>query len=133
MLRSGSILLCLSCLSSVGCGQQIQTTTSERRSSQITPSTTQKAPATLQERARVFLERPIPKGITYVPDSFAERFIKKYAAEGKVKNDPESLELIEICATESQEAAKKSTGEEQEYFRESAEILKAILAEAAAQ
>ena len=81
----------------------------------------------LQERARAFLQRPIPKGMAYVPDSISERFIATYAADGKVELDSELAELLGICVTEARTAAGAKSGEEAEFYRESAEILGLIL------
>lgn len=83
----------------------------------------------LQDRAKAFLKRPIPKGVNYVPDSISERFIASYAENGKIDLDPELAELLEICVDEGERAAKKHSGEAREYFEESAAILRAILNE----
>jgi hypothetical protein len=84
---------------------------------------------TLQQRAKAFLERPVPKGMPYVSDSISERFIAEYAATGKVKLDIESLELLQLCVLEGDNAAQQKQGAEREFFLESAAILRAILNE----
>jgi hypothetical protein len=83
----------------------------------------------LQQRAKAFLERPIPKGMPYVPDSISERFIAEYAATGKVMLDGESRELLQLCVVEGDNAAQQKQGTEREFFLESAAILHAILDE----
>lgn len=86
--------------------------------------------ATLQERAQAFLNRPIPAELAnrYVPGSLSELFIGNYAANGSL--DPESAELIGICALESDAAVDRyKTPEAKEYFGECASILAAIEAE----
>jgi len=83
----------------------------------------------LRERARAFLERPIPEGMPYVPDSISERFIAVYAERGQLEPDPETVELLRICAVEAENAASMKTGEEQAFFRESGAILEAIFEE----
>jgi len=97
--------------------------TKERKADDTTMS------ASLQERAKAFLKRPIPKGMPYVPDSMSERFIVMYAEKGSVDLDAELTELLEICVVEGERAANEKSGAEQEFFKESAAILRAILAE----
>jgi hypothetical protein len=65
----------------------------------------------------------------YVSDSISERFIAEYAATGKVKLDIESLELLQLCVLEGDNAAQQKQGAEREFFLESAAILRAILNE----
>lgn len=83
----------------------------------------------LQARAKAFLDRPIPEGMPYVPDSLSERFVVMYAADGFLTLDPELSEILDICVLEAFNAADSKLGEEAEFFRESAEILQAIQAE----
>lgn len=86
--------------------------------------------AELQTRAEAFLQRPIPKGLDYVPDSIAERFIATYAKERRLPDDPDLRELLELtCMESSQMADTHADPEVAEYFRESVAILEAILAE----
>ena len=85
--------------------------------------------AQLQARAKKFLERPIPEGMPYVPDSISERFIVTYATDGKLDVDPELAELLAICVSEAYNAAASKSGEEAAFFHESAQILDAIQAE----
>jgi hypothetical protein len=85
--------------------------------------------AQLRARAKAFLERPIPQGMPYVPDSISERFLVAYATDGKLDVDPEMLDLLEICILEGHNAADTKSGDEADFFRESAEILEAIQAE----
>jgi hypothetical protein len=83
----------------------------------------------LQARAKAFLDRPIPEGMPYVPDSLPERFVALYATNGAVTLDAELSEILDICVLEAFNAADSKLGEEAEFFRESAEILRAIQAE----
>lgn len=83
----------------------------------------------LQQRAKAFLERPIPKGMPYVPDSISERFIAEYAATGKVVLDGETHELLQICVLEGDNTAQQKQGAEREFFMESAAILRVIAEE----
>jgi hypothetical protein len=86
--------------------------------------------AKLQARAKAFLERPIPGGLDYVRDSVAERLIATYAKKGKLPDDPDGPELLELAAMESSQMAETQSDEEvAAYFRESTAILEAILAE----
>lgn len=82
--------------------------------------------ASLRERCRAFLERPVPAGVDHVPGSIAETALR-LAAEG-VSLDPELLELVELCVPESREAAQLLTGEARDYFRRSAALLEEIAA-----
>jgi hypothetical protein len=81
----------------------------------------------LQRRAKAFLERPIPDGMPYVPGSISERVIATYATDGKVELAGEMGELLQMCVMEAEFAADSKSGDEADYFRESAEILGAIL------
>ena len=85
----------------------------------------------LQARARAFLQRPIPVGIDYAPDSLAERFIATYAARGKLPEDDEASELLELACLESSAISDQFKNEPaaSDYFRENASILEAMLAE----
>jgi hypothetical protein len=85
--------------------------------------------AQLQARAMAFLERPIPQGMPYVPDSVSEQFLVAYATDGKLDSDAVLAELLAICVAEAYSAARSKTGEEAAFFRESAEILEAIQVE----
>lgn len=88
---------------------------------------------TLQERAKTFLDRPIPEDLDYIPGSISENIIAAYAADGRVDLDPELGELLEICIVEGFSAAEQGSPERRAYFRESAAILQAIQAESASQ
>jgi hypothetical protein len=85
----------------------------------------------LQARAKAFLERPIPDGMPYADDNLTDGFISRYAAEDKIDPSPEVMDLMQICLLESESAANAPgrSSEEQAFFRESAEILRAIMAE----
>ena len=86
--------------------------------------------AELQARARAFLQRPIPEGIGYVPDSIAERFIARYAQAGSLPDDDEAMELLGLACMESSAMADQLTDPmASAYFRESSAILEAMLAE----
>lgn len=82
--------------------------------------------AELQRRARAFLERAVPEAISYVPDSFAERFIATYAIEGLLQLDAELSELLGLVLVESRNAAESPLADVSEYFGESSAILEAI-------
>jgi hypothetical protein len=84
----------------------------------------------LQARARSFLDRNIPAEIGYVPNSIAERFIRTYADEGQLSDDPETMELLGLAAMDSRamlDQLKDSAA--MDYFRESSTILESMLAE----
>lgn len=85
----------------------------------------------LQVRAQKFLELPIPEGMSYVPDSIAERFIREYAETGTVRLDPELGELLEIVVMESPITDDALPNSEAAYMNESSLILRAILNEQA--
>jgi hypothetical protein len=122
MRNTTSRIVCLSLCLYAGCTQQPSSpTVLEKRSP--------KPVNVLQERARAFLQRPIPEGMAYAPDSISERFIASYAAEGKADLDAELTELLGMCATEARRAAKAKSGGEAACFRESGEILGLILNE----
>jgi hypothetical protein len=84
----------------------------------------------LQSRAKAFLERDIPEDVNYMADSLAERLLTAYAEEGRLDADPETLELLDLCILESQDAAEEGSPARQAWFRESLELLEAIRAEA---
>lgn len=83
----------------------------------------------LRQRARAFLQSPIPKDLDYAPGSIAERVIAAYADQGAAGLDGELRELLEICVMESEGAAGQAQGEVKAYFEESAGILGAIMNE----
>ena len=86
--------------------------------------------AELRARAKAFLERGIPKGLDYVPDSIAERLIATYAKKGELPEDDDVAELLELASMESSQMAEThDVPEVAEYFRESAAILEAMMAE----
>ena len=83
----------------------------------------------LQQRARKFIESPVPPGFDYVPDSITELFIKEYAATGTLDLDPERKELFQICVMESRNAIADKQGAVKDFFQESSDILYAIATE----
>lgn len=83
----------------------------------------------LQERAKRFLEMPVPEGMSYVSDSMAERFIVEYAETGKANFDPELSELLQIVVMESSIVKDARPGTEEAFMNESALILQGILNE----
>ena len=86
----------------------------------------------LQQRADAFLKRSIPAELKphYVPDSMTDQLLAYYVVHGSL-DDPESLELLEICAMEAEAAAdRQKTQESKAFFRDCADILQSILAEA---
>ncbi len=80
----------------------------------------------LQERAKAFLEKPIPKGMPYAPNSITERFIAEYATTGKIMLDVESRELLQLCVFEGNNTAQRKKAAEREFFLESSAILRTI-------
>ena len=82
---------------------------------------------TLQQRARDFLARPVPKELDYVPDSVAELLIADYAASGTPPQDPEMLEVLHIIVVEENEPTDYKNVDVRDYMQESHDILKAIL------
>ena len=83
----------------------------------------------LQQRAKDFLARPVPKGIKYVKDSIAERILETYAKAGSLKADAELAELLELCVMETEAAIDSHKGEASAYFEQSAALLKDIQVE----
>lgn len=85
----------------------------------------------LQTRARAFLQRPIPSGIDYAPDSLAERFIATYAARGGLPEDDEATELLGLACLESSALSEQFSNNPaaRDYFQENASILEKMLAE----
>lgn len=86
----------------------------------------------LQAKARAFLERPIPVGMSYQPGSLSEQFIVTYAADGTFDLNLELTELLGLCIREAFDTSARRAGEEANFFRESASILQAIQAESTA-
>jgi hypothetical protein len=84
---------------------------------------------TLQTRAREFLERPVPEDVDYVEESLAERILAAYAEEGRIDSDPEQLELLELCLQETRSAQEEGSAARRAWFKESGDLLEAILAE----
>ena len=86
--------------------------------------------AELQARAKAFLERTIPAGIEYAPNSIAERLIATYARCGLLPDDGETAELLALAAMESSAMAGQLTDPVVvDYFRENSLILETMLAE----
>jgi hypothetical protein len=86
--------------------------------------------AELQARAKAFLQRTIPAGIDYVPNSIAEELIATYARRGQLPGDAETAELLGLAGMESSALAGQLTDPEAAgYFRESSLILEMMLAE----
>ena len=83
----------------------------------------------LQQRAKDFLARPVPADVRYVPDSLSERFIRQYAESDKAGLADEQAELLQICMLEAYAASEEGSPARQAYFRETAELLEAILEE----
>ena len=84
----------------------------------------------LQQRAKAFLTRPIPKDLDYAPGSISERLIAAYAEQVPAALDEELRELLELCVVEAEAAAEGAAGELRDYLEESAGILRAIMEEA---
>ncbi len=80
--------------------------------------------APLAARCRAFLERPVPKGVRYVPDAIAERILRLTAAGKEL--DEELAELLFLCIPETREAAAGATGEARAWWEESASLLEEI-------
>ncbi len=84
---------------------------------------------TLQHRVRDVLERPVPEDVDYVEESLAERILTTYAEEGRLDADPEQLELLELCLLETRGAQEEGSPARRAWFKESGDLLEAILAE----
>jgi len=82
----------------------------------------------LQQRAKDFLGRPVPKGIKYIKGSMAEQILAAYAKAGSLKADDELAEMIELCIMETMAAIDSHKGDASTYFEQSAAILKDIQA-----
>lgn len=86
--------------------------------------------AELQQRARAFLKREIPSGIDYVPHSLAENFIATYARRGRLADDDDTAELVGMAGMEASAMADDlKDPAAAEYFRETSNLLEAILSE----
>ena len=84
----------------------------------------------LKARAQQFLKRAVPEAVGYVPNSMAEQMIATYARRGKLPDDPETAELLELILMESSALAESDSAPEvHDFFHESAAILEAIQAE----
>ncbi len=82
----------------------------------------------LRARAQAFLNRGIPSGMDYAPDSIAERIIATYANRGRLPEGDENAELIELAHLESSAMADQMTDPSAAgYFRECAAILEALM------
>jgi hypothetical protein len=82
----------------------------------------------LQDRAKVFLKRPIPADMDYVPDSLAERFLTEYAQNGHLTLEPETAEILAIMVSdhEANPLDQYNPGE-CEYITDSQKLLAEIL------
>jgi hypothetical protein len=86
---------------------------------------------TLQQRAKAFLKWPVPGELDFVPGSMAEKVITMYAEAGKLPDDGELLDLLQIVVMESQSSAEdRPEGPAKDYLAESAAILTGIADEA---
>jgi len=83
----------------------------------------------LQNRARAWLEQPQRNAPEYQPDSMADWFIGVYAANGRVDLTGDYLAYLRAGVSGSLDVAKRSSGQDAAFFREAAEILRAIEAE----
>jgi len=81
----------------------------------------------LQDRAKNFLELPIPKGMNYIPDSLDERFIVEYAETGRLELDDQMKEILWITTEELSIVENAPLGSEDAFMNESALILKELL------
>ncbi len=84
---------------------------------------------TLQERAKKFLNSPIPKDLNYVPNSISENIIVEYAETGTVNLDPEMSEVFQIILLESSTVENAKEGTSEAYLNESSRLLNAIFKE----
>lgn len=83
----------------------------------------------LQERAKKFLQMPIPEGMNYVPDSIAEIIIVQYAQTGKAEFDPELVEAMGIMMPELQIVENATPNSEDEFMNESTYLIHEIYKE----
>ena len=87
--------------------------------------------AELVHRINTFLRRPTPPN--YVAGSIAEGLLATYGAKGALPADDDVAELLEMAGMESEALVEElENGNEADYFRESAALLAAILAELSA-
>jgi len=81
----------------------------------------------LQHRAQAFLQRAIPPGIDYAPDSIAERFIATYARRGHLPDNAATADLLELACLETSAMIDQLPDPmAREYFEESLALLEAI-------
>ena len=80
----------------------------------------------LQSKAQTFLDRPVPESAEFVPDFAAEAILTHYAATGRPKLAAKQIELCTFEALEAAAAARNRNPDEADYFRECAELLRAI-------
>ncbi len=83
----------------------------------------------LQNRAKAWLSGAQRGAPGYALDSMADYFIGSYAANGQVDLSGDWIGYLRAGVSGSLEAAQRSSGHDAEFFREAAEILKAIEAE----
>jgi hypothetical protein len=86
--------------------------------------------AEIQNRARAWLNQPQRRTPDYAADSMTDWFIASYATSGHVDLSGDWLQYLRSGVVESLEAAQRNSGEDAAFFREAAEILKAVEAEA---
>ena len=85
--------------------------------------------AELQNRARAWLSQPQRLAPEYAADSMADWFIGSYATSGQVDLSGDWLHYLRSGVAENLEATERSSGQDAAFFREAAEILKAVEAE----
>ena len=83
----------------------------------------------LQNRAKAWVGQPQRSTPEYQLDSMADWFIGVYAANGRVDLTGDYLAYLRAGVSGSLDVANRSSGQDAAFFREAAEILRAIEAE----
>lgn len=83
----------------------------------------------LQNRAKAWVGQPQRSAPEYRLNSMADWFIGVYASNGQVDLTGDFLDYLRAGLSGSLEEAKRSSGQDAAFFREAAEILRAIEAE----
>jgi hypothetical protein len=85
--------------------------------------------AELQNRAKAWLSQPLRRTPDYAHDSMADWFIGVYASNGQVDLSGDWIHYLRAGVSGSLQEAEGSSGQDAIFFREAAEILRAIEAE----
>ncbi len=85
--------------------------------------------AELQNRAKAWLALPQRRRVEYAGDSMADWFIGAYATKGQVDLSGDWLAYLNSAVAGSLWEAERASGENVDFYREAAGILKAIKSE----